>query len=56
MQVKPEGIEDGGIQGAYHSFCFSVEGEGMTGGGKLHMPTGMAETEGGGRTVAFALG
>ena len=33
MQVEPEGIEDGGFRGSYHSFCFSVEDKGMTGGG-----------------------
>ena len=33
MQVEPEGIEDGGIQGSYYSFCFSVEDKGMTGEG-----------------------
>ena len=32
MQVEPEGIEVGGIQGSYHSFCFSVQDKGMTGG------------------------
>ena len=35
MQVEPEGIEDGGIWGSYHSFCFSVEDKGMTGGGLI---------------------
>ena len=32
MQVELEGIEVGVIQGSYHSFCFSVQDKGMTGG------------------------
>ena len=56
MQVEPEGIEDGGIRGSYHSFVSLLKTKVWLEEDLLHMPTGMAEAEGGGRTVASALG